>query len=70
VSERQVRLLYRTTCRMCGDDVAAGTATWWDDDRRQATCTTCFDDTAAPAETWVAPDRAARRARLLRLADA
>jgi hypothetical protein len=55
---------------MCGDDVAAGTATWWDDDRRQATCTTCFDDAGAPAEGRVVPDRVARRARLRRLANA
>ena len=27
VSERQVRLLYKTTCRLCGAPIAAGTAT-------------------------------------------
>lgn len=68
VSERQVRLLYRTTCRACGDGVAAGTVTWWDDERRHATCTTCFEESPPTTESWVVPDRAERRARLLRLA--
>ncbi len=70
MSERQVRLLYRTTCWVCGDGVAAGTVTWWDDERRHATCTSCFDEAAPEAEGWVVPDRAKRRARLLRLTNA
>ncbi len=44
VSERQVRLLYKTTCRQCGASIAAGTATWWDDERGHATCTGCVSD--------------------------
>lgn len=69
VSERQVRLLYRTTCWVCGDPVPAGTTTWWDDDRRHATCTGCFVDAeqGAPAGPRVLTPRAARRARLLRV---
>jgi hypothetical protein len=71
VSERQVRLLYRTTCWVCGDVIAAGTVTWWDDDRRHATCTTCFDENASATTSPAGPrptERAERRARLLRIA--
>jgi hypothetical protein len=41
VSERQVRLLYKTTCWTCDAPIAAGTLTWWDDERAHATCTGC-----------------------------
>ena len=42
VSERRVRLLYKTTCWTCEQPVPAGTTIWWDDDRKHATCTECF----------------------------
>jgi hypothetical protein len=51
--------------------VAAGTVTWWDDDRRHATCTTCFDENASATTSPAGPrptERAERRARLLRIA--
>jgi hypothetical protein len=42
VSERRVSFLYKTTCWTCGAPIAAGTTTWWDDERKHATCTACF----------------------------
>jgi hypothetical protein len=65
VSARQVRLLYKTTCWTCGAPIAAGTTTWWDDERSHATCTTCVQydeervDEASPAP--IALDRRTRR---------
>jgi hypothetical protein len=44
VSERRVRLLYKTTCWTCAAPIAAGTTTWWDDERAHATCTACVGD--------------------------
>jgi hypothetical protein len=64
VSERRVRLLYKTTCRRCGTSVAAGTATWWDDERGHATCTDCVSDNArldGRATSPLAHDRRTRR---------
>jgi hypothetical protein len=49
VSERRVKLLYRTTCWTCDESVPAGTTIWWDDDRRHATCTECVP-TEGPAD--------------------
>ena len=71
MSERQVRLLYKTTCRTCGAPIAAGTVTWWDDDRRHAVCTECFGDhDAHPDGSLVAPasldQRTRRRIQIIR----
>lgn len=44
MSERLVRLLYKTTCWTCGATIVAGTATWWDDERAHATCTGCIGE--------------------------
>jgi transcription elongation factor Elf1 len=65
VSERQVRLLYKTTCWTCGAPIAAGTTTWWDDERGHATCTRCVRDTRARVDdtstTSLTLDRRTRR---------
>lgn len=64
VSERQVRLLYKTTCRSCGAPIPAGTATWWDDERGHATCADCVSDDArldGRATSPLALDRRTRR---------
>ncbi|HEY6531183.1 MAG TPA: hypothetical protein VIY72_02690 [Acidimicrobiales bacterium] len=44
MSERRVRLLYKTDCWQCDDPIDAGMTTWWDDDRRHATCLGCFPE--------------------------
>ena len=70
MSERRVRLLYKTTCWTCGAPIAAGTTIWWDDDRKHATCTACFSGDVRADEPTTAPSsgdaRSRRRIEILR----
>ena len=64
MSERRVKLLYRTTCWTCDEPVAAGTTIWWDDDRRHATCLDCVPAEGPPDaadSVRVASDHRSRR---------
>jgi hypothetical protein len=56
VSERRVRLLYKTACWQCESPIDAGATTWWDEDRRHATCLACFPERdSLPDGEGVAP---------------
>jgi hypothetical protein len=70
VSERRVRLLYKTTCWTCEQPVPADTTIWWDDDRKHATCTECVPIDVRADQATTAPssgdDRSRRRVEILR----
>lgn len=71
MSVRQVRLLYKTTCWTCGAPIAAGTSTWWDDERAHATCARCVGDHEsrlddAPTGSAVLDRRSRRRLEIMR----
>lgn len=67
VAGRKLTLRRDDVCTCCGADLAAGTHSWWDKDRRTVTCTGCWvGANSSPGPVAAPPDLGQPGASLLR----